>query len=533
MIVWIGLLGLAAQSADVLAQGKEHTARLNEVAPLVNDQTLAVISLDTARIDLPALQKQVLEPLCQSETDRAQLAIAIDKLQQWNQQLRIDGGRRVFFVTTIENSAAFSDLKYPEWVVADHTFIILPGIKAGPLREIIDAAQLPLKQERSIEPRYRIECREMEGSTVIGFAGLINKIQTLRPTPRPEIEKALATAGDQPVCVAITPPPVLARAAEEIFSKPLEGSDQSPGRIMGRGVRWIAAGIDPRRESFHAQLTIQSADVAAAESLAKLLHQLAQMFGKTLLLSDRDFPLNIEATLESLVPKVEDDRLVLSLDQQRVADLRSFAQKAFSTAMTDAYRRQSFNNLKQIGLAMLNFENKHREMPDRAIRDKDGKPLLSWRVMMLPDLEGTPLFKQFHLDEPWDSEHNRKLIEKMPDVYRSPDTGSQHPGRTRYLVPVGENLYFPPDHPIKLRDVLDGTSKTIMVVEADPDHAVIWTKPDDLDVDLENPIRGLVRGNQTFNVLFGDGSAQGFPATIPTKTLRALFTRNGAEAVDR
>jgi prepilin-type processing-associated H-X9-DG protein len=170
-------------------------------------------------------------------------------------------------------------------------------------------------------------------------------------------------------------------------------------------------------------------------------------------------------------------------------------------------------------------------MPDRAIRDKDGKPLLSWRVALLPQFDQSGLYKEFHLDEPWDSEHNRKLIEQMPDFYRSPDSADLQPGHTRYLAVVGEHCAFPPDRPIKMKEISDGTSKTIMVVEADPDHSVIWTKPDDLEVDQQNPARGLAGNAKLFNAAFFDGHIEVFEGTMDPKKLWALFTRDGGESI--
>lgn len=187
--------------------------------------------------------------------------------------------------------------------------------------------------------------------------------------------------------------------------------------------------------------------------------------------------------------------------------------------------------MKQIALGILNYEDRNREMPDRAIRDKNGKPLLSWRVAILPWLEEGPLYKEFHLDEPWDSEHNRKLIERLPKVYCSPDTADPQSGRTRYVAVVGEHCVFPPDRAIKMKEISDGTSHTILVVEADPDHSVIWTKPDDLEVDLDNPARGLTVANQTFKAVFADGHVESLEGSIDPKTLRAMFTRDGGEAI--
>lgn len=82
-----------------------------------------------------------------------------------------------------------------------------------------------------------------------------------------------------------------------------------------------------------------------------------------------------------------------------------------------AQRRRSLKNLKQILLAMHNYHNTYNRFPTD-ITDKAGKPLLSWRVELLPFLEHDALYREFRRTEPWDSEHNLKLLAKMPDVYR-------------------------------------------------------------------------------------------------------------------
>src|SRR5206468_5253686 len=75
-------------------------------------------------------------------------------------------------------------------------------------------------------------------------------------------------------------------------------------------------------------------------------------------------------------------------------------------------RQEHVNNLKQIGLAMHSYHDVYKRLPSGAVQDKDGKALLSWRVHLLPFLEQEALFKEFKLDEPWDSDNNKKLLAK-------------------------------------------------------------------------------------------------------------------------
>jgi hypothetical protein len=198
-----------------------------------------------------------------------------------------------------------------------------------------------------------------------------------------------------------------------------------------------------------------------------------------------------------------------------------------------ADRARSTNNLKQIALAMLNYESAMRRLPARAIYSKDGKPLLSWRVMVLPFLEEMELYKQFHLDEPWDSDHNKPLIAKMPKIYAAPGSKAATGPKTVYLVPHGDDTIFPDGKATRIQDITDGTSNTILVVESNDDRAAIWTKPDDYDVDFKQPMAGLVGLRQGgFLAAFADGSVHFLKDTIKIETLKALFTRAGGEVID-
>jgi hypothetical protein len=192
------------------------------------------------------------------------------------------------------------------------------------------------------------------------------------------------------------------------------------------------------------------------------------------------------------------------------------------------------NDLMQLALAILNYESTNSRFPPAAIRDKDGKPLLSWRVAMLPFLEQEALYRQFKLDEPWDSEHNKKLIAQMPEVFRGPNKKLNREFKTPYSVPIGSETIFPPDgKKITMASVLDGTSNTILIVEANDDSAVVWTKPDDLSVDLKKPLHGLERSGQDFVlVAMADGSVRRIHYTVAAPTLAAAFTRSGGEIID-
>jgi Protein of unknown function (DUF1559) len=203
-------------------------------------------------------------------------------------------------------------------------------------------------------------------------------------------------------------------------------------------------------------------------------------------------------------------------------------------------RIQSTNNLRQIALALLNHAANYRVLPAAYIEGAEGKRLLSWRVKILPFLGEKNLYKQFHLDEPWDSEHNKPLIEKMPRVYAAAGSQAAKEFKTVYVVPRSHGndrktaTIFSDDNNTSLMEIRDGTSMTILAIEANDDRAVIWTKPDDYDVDFEKPMAGLVGLRQGgFLAAFADGSVHFLKDTLNPDTLKALFTRDGGERIDR
>jgi hypothetical protein len=190
-------------------------------------------------------------------------------------------------------------------------------------------------------------------------------------------------------------------------------------------------------------------------------------------------------------------------------------------------RAQSANNLKQIALAMHNHHDAYKRFPAAAVYDKSGKPLLSWRVLILPFLGENELYKKFHLDEPWDSEHNKKLLDKIPRAYQKP--GEEKPtGLTHYLGFHGKGAFFEGKKGIQIAEITDGTSNTIMVVEAA--EAVPWSKPVDLPYDPAKPLPklgGLSEG--IFQAAMCDGSVHAIPATVKPETLHLAIQRNDGQ----
>jgi hypothetical protein len=195
-------------------------------------------------------------------------------------------------------------------------------------------------------------------------------------------------------------------------------------------------------------------------------------------------------------------------------------------------RKKSQNNLKQMALAMHNYHDAYGRFPPAANRGADDKSLLSWRVMILPYIEQDALYKEFHMDEPWDSEHNKTLLAKMPSIY-APLNGvkTKEENSTFYQVFTGKGTPFEDPKGNRLADITDGTSNTIMIIEAG--EAVPWTKPADLEYDAEKKLPklgGIFK--EGFNFALCDGSVRFCKKEFQEKTMRLLITRNDGNVVD-
>lgn len=194
-----------------------------------------------------------------------------------------------------------------------------------------------------------------------------------------------------------------------------------------------------------------------------------------------------------------------------------------------ARRTESMNRMRQIALAVLNYESAYQKFPTN-ISDKDGNPLLSWRVAILPYMEENALYEQFHLDEPWNSEHNIQLLPMMPSGFQNPNVPLDD--KTVFLGFDGEGTIFGGEK-VKFGNIIDGSSNTILAVEANMDEAIEWSRPADLPFDRDREVRavGELRPGG-FNAVFCDGSVQFLSQSIDQETLKDLIQRNDGNIVN-
>lgn len=205
---------------------------------------------------------------------------------------------------------------------------------------------------------------------------------------------------------------------------------------------------------------------------------------------------------------------------------------AVQQAREAARRTECKNNLKQIGLAIHQYETLHGCYPPAYLTDRNGTPLHSWRVLILPQLGEMSLYNAYNFSEPWDGPNNRQLLAKRPVVYACASDAKLDANTTSYAAVFGDDCMFRKGAPTRTRDMVDGTTNTIVVAEAASAN-IPWTKPEDVDVSLHgglnDPNGFSSRHVNGFQALLGDGSVRLIPKTISQSTLNAIYTRDGRE----
>jgi len=190
-------------------------------------------------------------------------------------------------------------------------------------------------------------------------------------------------------------------------------------------------------------------------------------------------------------------------------------------------RQRSIDNLQRIADALEEYVAANGAYPPPAILDIARQPLLSWRVHLLPYLGYDQLYQQFHLDESWDSRHNRRLLASIPPEFQSPERFDE---RTNYLLPVGSVGAFPERRGLPPRSFEDGLPNTVILLEVDDQAAVPWTQPAEYDVAVRKPCDqvGQLREGTLF-LVWGGGTLSQVAMADAAKYWKAMFSTDGGE----
>jgi len=467
---------------------------LKHLAPYLGDDSLVIGWIDVENADVGSfveMLRKIGVPKAEADVHQAQLQKIKDRF--------LEGGVTHVYFTNVAakpGSTAFSLFD---------VLMIAPATNPQTVRTVLD-------EDKAAQTH-------LAGNVVLfGSANAIGQAAKRQGKVNPIWAKALAQTSALPSHVVILPPRVLLRAFSELQPELPAELGGGPTANLIDALQWASIGADLAAK-LKVEFLAQMKDEEAAKRIDSMFERYLAIQKKTR--EAPDVPL-FAKLLEDLRPKQAGDKWRLTIDaptfNSAVLPLATIARVQMAIA-------PSMKNLKQIALAMHSFHDDHKTLPAQATSSKDKKPLLSWRVQILPYINELPLYKQFHHDEPWDSTHNKTLIPKMPDMYRSPLSNfSRFEGRTTYLVPTGPKLVFDGFQKMRLRQITDGTTNTFLVLDADDSKAVIWTKPEDFPVEEKKPPAGHFRPSvNRILVALCDGDVQMLSARTSKANLWRYF----------
>ena len=251
-----------------------------------------------------------------------------------------------------------------------------------------------------------------------------------------------------------------------------------------------------------------------------------------------EFEVNTQPQTQTTTPKKNNTALIVILaifaggGLLIIPILLALILPAVQQAREAARRSISKNNLKQIGLAMHNYHETHRVFPPGGIETTEGKPYHSWQTMILPFVEQAPLYNRIDFDHPWTDPANQSLFQQEIPQYLNPaieeKVSPEGLGLSHY---VGNKLLLKTNGRTQIRNILDGTSNTIMAVETG-DNFKSWGDP----TNIEDPTALIGGGKKTSfrggnHILLSDGSVRFISENIDPAVLKALSTPAGGEVV--
>lgn len=502
---------LTALSLCIAAIGICETSLADDVAdvtPYVVDPTCVVVKLDTTQLAVPKGLAEIVRLFPNAGVPKQPAEV----VNAWIDTLRKASGEQPVYATI---GIPYSPREIPAYLFLKQT----PQVDVQAL-------------EQSLGGKVKLHDHNgMLVTTLQPDSDVAAELAQLAPSPRAELKDAFAAVADFPIQVLVLPPDFVRRTVVEMQPTlpPVLGG--GPSSVLTDGLLWGAIGIAPGKSQ--ATIVIQSASNQAAQALGEHLSKIVESLYQAMPEIQQRLPQKNFAALASLI-SVEGDRLVIRIADPQAADNTiQFVAGTITTLQEPARHGRNSNKFKQIMLGLHNYHDRYAMFPPRdEIRDKDGKTGLSWRVHILPYVEQYKLYKEFHLDEPWDSPHNKTLIAKMPKIFRDeqPDTPAGH---TTFLAAVGEDTVFGGKKACRMYQISDGTSNTVGIVQVKSELAVTWTAPDDYVFDPKDPGKGLLVDNDgRFLVGIMDGSIHRLRGNAKPEALLNVFQKSNGEQFD-
>lgn len=297
-------------------------------------------------------------------------------------------------------------------------------------------------------------------------------------------------------------------------------------------VQWMSLGLNI--QTGEVRLVVETTGPETVEAIRTQVPQVLHALLKTGTAEDSTLEL-LAQWIDGFEQQVFGNRIVFSrqggVAAQQTVDLIA---KAIAAERIPLVQSTAQAKLKRMLAAIDDYHSAKGFLPTyESMVPGSKKSGLSWRVHILPFIGHADLYKEFKLDEAWDSQHNRSLLNRMPELFLPEGAtgadGAVPPFHTTYVAPVGDGTAFGREFQTRYANVIDGMSYTIAIVELEPQHSIAWTSPEEYRYDREAPIQKMRFVDGRTLVGFLDGSVRWIRQNEAVTTWNALFTAQGGE----
>lgn len=492
-----------------------------KLLPLVDEQSFFLgriqpEKIDIAKIMIPLVQKKTLPP-----AEAAALGFLFN-LQKSSIDKVID---EIWFSSSAKDAATYF---LPSIIIKTK-----PAAKPEDLLNLLKNLPLPIniqtpsgqvirKGQNSILPLSYV-IREAKGFYLLEQVGAT---KDTKKTKRTDIVQGFDDMGSLPFGAMLFPSKDNPLDLAKIFPslKRANGKEHEVHGILN-GMKLVTLGmyLDPWR----IQMVIQTEDRELAndvhKSILKAIQGIPDLVQAQVEEVGKDPVFKALAAMIKSVSIMDDKVTIVITDFDPYFEI---AARINEQNQAKAAAAQSMGKVKNIATALLAYHKDKGKFPPAATLSKEGKPLLSWRVQILPYLGHNLLYKQFKQNEPWDSEYNKKLIRRIPPSFRETQD-DLNKGTTPFQAPVGLATIFPPGGTgTNSIQIINELSNTIMIVKVPEDKSAIWTKPEDWEIDANLSAKDLLKGF-TNAIVFAcaDGEVKTMPlkdAEVKIKSMLAI-----------
>ena len=353
------------------------------------------------------------------------------------------------------------------------------------------------------------------------------------PKQRSLYRECLNQTSEFPIQVCVVFPAHVRKMFSEVEINLPPQFGGGPAKTLIANVQWMSLGLNI--QTGEVRLAIESTDPETAQAMRTQVPQALQSLLKSDTAGDSTRKLLVQ-WIDGFKVQVAGNRVMFSRQDAVAAEQTvKLMAKAIAADQIPLVRSNTQAKLKRMLTAIDGYHAAKGFLPTyepvMAGKKKSG---LSWRVHILPFIGHGDLYNEFKLDEAWDSQHNRSLLNRMPDLYlpegaTEADDGTLASFHTTYVAPIGEGTAFGREFQTRYAHVIDGMSNTVAIVELQPQHAIAWTSPEEYRYTPQAPIQKMrfVDGRTFVGML--DGRVKQIRQDEAVTTWNALFTAQGNE----